>query len=390
VQPKDRVIGYFVDLRTNVLAEGAVTQWMHAFPFGQYKHPLYGKIIMTPEKARQMAEGVNDKIREIDIAIDYDHEPGKAAGWVKAAEVRDSGLWLFVEWTPTAVESLRKGEYRYFSPEIMGEWTHPKTGVVYKNVLTGGGLTNKPFLKDILPVNLSEVLGGEWQYDVEGNVIFNDRIVVHKLGGEMDLLKKIASALGITLADDANEEAVIAAFQALKPKEALSESVIQSLVESNPQVRSLVEALQMSEQRIVVLEATNRLSTVNQRLSEWHAGGEKKKFGLPVSLDEKIRGFMLSLNDKQGEVFAEVVTKLQETGFVPMGETLVRSRTPETAGDVTAEVERKMTEIIAAAKTKNITMSEGDALTQLFRDDEELYKRYRDSSYAIEAQGGEA
>lgn len=219
----------------------------------------------------------------------------------------------------------------------------------------------------------------------------------------MDLLMKVAAALGITLAEGASEEAIVEAFKAVlesKPKEKteLSESAIQKLVEGNPQVKMLVDlvkdqkgALEASERRIVTLEAASRLSGINHRLSDWHAGGAKKKFGLPVSLDDKVRGLMLSLNDKQGEAFAEIVTALQETGFVPIGEAPAKRRESESTGDVDAEVEREMAKIIEAAAAKNVTLSEGEALTQLFRENEELYERYRAASYAVEkAEGGEA
>ena len=127
-------------------------------PLGKYSHPIYGEIDITPDKVQRFANNVNNRIRTTELDIDYDHKEynGEAAGWVKQAEPRENGLWILVEWTAKAWEAIKSKAYRYFSPEFDDEWSDPKTGEKYTDVLFGGGITNRPFLKDILPLNLSE------------------------------------------------------------------------------------------------------------------------------------------------------------------------------------------------------------------------------------------
>jgi hypothetical protein len=164
VAQESKHFGYMVDLTGLQFADGAngsPTSWIQCMPLGTYEHPFFGEIDFTPEKLKQFAASVHNQVRGTELDIDYDHKmnSGEAAGWVKDAEVRESeGLWILVEWTKTAAEKIKEKAYKYFSPEFADKWKHPKTGAIYENVLFGGGITNRPFLKDILPLNLSELV----------------------------------------------------------------------------------------------------------------------------------------------------------------------------------------------------------------------------------------
>jgi phage I-like protein len=152
--------GYLVDLRGVQFDDNAETgsTWIHAMTVGTYHHPLHGEIKITPDRIQRFADSVKNNVREIQLDIDYDHKAtgGEAAGWVQQAEARPDGLWLLVEWTKRAYGLIREKAYRYFSPEFVDEWEHPKTRVKFKDVLNGGAITNRPFLKDILPINMTE------------------------------------------------------------------------------------------------------------------------------------------------------------------------------------------------------------------------------------------
>jgi hypothetical protein len=152
--------GHWIDLQGMVFADSDGT-WLQALPLGTYDHPEYGDIRITPDRVQRFAMNVQQRVRGQDLDIDYDHKADTkiAAGWVSDAQARPDGLWVKVIWTPAAMQKLQDKEYRYFSPEFVDEWQHPKTGALYKDVLFGGALTNRPFLKDILPINLSEMVG---------------------------------------------------------------------------------------------------------------------------------------------------------------------------------------------------------------------------------------
>lgn len=191
-------VGYLVDLATVKFDEGSTQTWIQGAPLGKYDHPIYGEIEFTPERVQQFAANVKANVRGQDLNIDYDHKEGEAAGWVKDAEARDNGLWLLVEWTKTAAQKIKEKAYRYFSPEFVDEWTHPSTKQAYKDVLFGGGITNRPFLKGILPINMSEVFAHAADQNNDGGVM------------DEKLRKQIAKRLG--LPEDAAEDQVLEAL----------------------------------------------------------------------------------------------------------------------------------------------------------------------------------
>jgi hypothetical protein len=153
-------VGYLVDV-SSIMLDEAKGSWIQAMPVGTYSHPVFGDMVFDQQRLQAYAASVTNKILQKDLDIDYDHKArfDHAAGWVQNAQVRDNGLWLYVTWTPAAEQKLRDKEYRYFSPEFIDEWTDPKSLITYKDVLLGGALTNRPFLKDLVPINLSEMVG---------------------------------------------------------------------------------------------------------------------------------------------------------------------------------------------------------------------------------------
>ncbi len=148
-----------VDLmRMDEGADGFHRSWIMLFPEGTFHHPQYGKLNFTRAKLSEIKANFDNRVRHIDIALDVDHKGGgedsRATGWIEALDLREgmlglsdgAGLWGCIKWTPYGQRLLADEEYRYFSPEF-GPWTDPETGAEYDNVLIGGGLTNRPFLK---------------------------------------------------------------------------------------------------------------------------------------------------------------------------------------------------------------------------------------------------
>lgn len=369
-------LSYWVDLQAIKFDDHSPNSaWMQAFPVGEYKHPIYGKIKMTFERAKQMATNVIDKVRGIDIAIDYGHDSaGVAAGWVSNAEARPDGLWLFVDWTKDAANDIRQGKYRYFSPEFVDEWTHPETGAKFKDVLFGGGLTNRPFLKNIMPVNLSEMLA-------------MDAGAGQPKGGKMEKFLE-AVREKFELAEDASEDdfmkALNEALQAEEedpedPVESLTEDEIAKILEDHPamagvisQNKQLAEANKTLAGRVVNLELTSRTQSISAKLSDWHGGGDEHKHGLPVSLDEKIVSFMLHANADHVSAFESIMNEVVKTGLVTLGETKTSRRASDTqSSSVLSEVEAGIKKLMEENE-----MEYADASTQLFLENEELYDRY--------------
>ena len=64
-------------------------------------------------------------------------------------------LWAWAELTPACLAAVRQKEFRYFSPEI--HWNErDEQGRPIGTRLAAGAITNRPFLKDLPPIEISE------------------------------------------------------------------------------------------------------------------------------------------------------------------------------------------------------------------------------------------
>jgi phage I-like protein len=129
---------------------------------GKFNHPQYGKFDITTQVLSDMVQNFAANVRGVDLAFDYFHDSDKeAAAWVSQLYLTEDGqeLWAVVEWTPTASQKLSDRELRYFSPDFAFKWTDPESGVSYNNVLFGGGLTNRPFVKEMKAIVANENKG---------------------------------------------------------------------------------------------------------------------------------------------------------------------------------------------------------------------------------------
>jgi hypothetical protein len=297
--------------------------WIQAYPFNTYTHPTYGEIKFDMERAQRMLSNLKNRVRGQDLDIDYDHKEKdtRAAGWIKDGEIRSDGLWIQVEFTETALDAVKKREFRYFSPEYADEWENPMDKKKYQDVLFGGALTNRPFLKDILPINLSELV--------------NDK----ESGGTLDPMKEMYKLLG--LPEDATPEQALEKVQAQskgdppkpEPKtepEKEPETVtateppaeVKKFLEENPAVAAFfgetTKALtETFTKRISTLETANRLSEVNMQLSELANG--KERVIAPASL-EQIRDAVIGLPREQGDAVIKAFKEVVDKGVVELGE----------------------------------------------------------------------
>jgi len=154
-----RIYGIY-DLNEIKLDEkGTVPNRVQVLRVGNFKHPTYGKFAITPVILAEMKKNFDDKVRGIDTAFDYFHNSDKeASAWVDSLELTEDGneLWATVTWTPTAQKKLAERELRYFSPDFAFQWSDPESGKKFSNVLFGGGLTNRPFVKEMQAIVAAE------------------------------------------------------------------------------------------------------------------------------------------------------------------------------------------------------------------------------------------
>jgi Mu-like prophage I protein len=136
--------------------------WVQVYPFDTWDHPQFGETTIDAEVASMMKDNFDKKVRGTDIVFDYEHgmDPAKgtkASGWYKDLEIRDNGLWGLIEFTEEAKKEIADNQWRYISGQHYDRWEHPHTKEEYDYVLSGGTLTNKPWVKGMAPLNFSEL-----------------------------------------------------------------------------------------------------------------------------------------------------------------------------------------------------------------------------------------
>lgn len=318
------------------------SQPLNALRVGKYLHPVYGEEEITLERLQRFADNVNKRVRGIDLDIDYDHKAmdGKAAGWVKTAEVRDDQLFVTVEWTEAAQKAIKDKEYRYFSPEYMDEWTD-SDGNVHQDVLFGGGLTNRPYMKDLMPLNFSEHLDTKnlvyTDPESKTRYLYNEEtekwitLTTPRKGVSLDP-KRFAELLGVKTE---SEDDIFAAVEALKEKadddrtKAFAEAAgiegdeaavidrIKTLKTFHDEkageeehAKTFAEMYPAEAKRLRELDETNKRLAAEGRVKEW------SELGLAPAVDEAVTDFRMGLSDDQAEKFDELMKSTLDAGII--------------------------------------------------------------------------
>jgi len=364
---------------------------MQAMPLGKYDHPVYGEINITPERVAQFAENVNKEVRGQKLDIDYDHKAygGEAAGWVEKAEARHDGLWLLVDWTKKAYELIKERAYRYFSPEFNDEWKHPKDGTTFQNVLFGGAITNRPFLKDILPINMSELFTGATPpAPTPAPAPTPDP----SKGGRMDP-KVLRATLG--LAEDATDEQVTAKLAELaarpvpqqapdapaSPEEVMALVRQLSDVQGNPALKALTDLAQAQQKQLATLVHERHVQLVEQRLTELDMAMRDKHLAVPPAVKDQLREILIKSPKELGEKVFNAYKATLDLGLIDMTERGWRRR-----GDDKSPTQQFLSEV-DVLMSKDPKMTYAAAATQVSRENPQLAEQYREDSY-IPSDGG--
>lgn len=132
---------------------------------GLYDHPVYGKISITERILETLKKNFDNNVRGCDISIDYTHDnengESPAAFWIKSLVIRPNtdgkgkGLFARGEFTPKGAKAVSEKEYKYSSADFVIDYID-QHGKHNPYVLRGGTLTNRPFIKNMNPIKLSE------------------------------------------------------------------------------------------------------------------------------------------------------------------------------------------------------------------------------------------
>jgi hypothetical protein len=351
---------------------------------GTYDHAVYGTINFTPEKLQQFADNVANNVRGVDLSIDYDHLTVKAgqseaAGWIKQVKFEGGILKGLVEFTKAAAEKIRTKAFRYFSPEFVDKWIDP-AGQEHKNVLFGGGLTNRPFLKNLLPINLSELSFGmppteEEEVEVDpkqlrASIGLAEDASQADVDARLGLIKQLSEAFpgGPPKIDPTP----------VKPPTVTLGAEIKALAEANPAAAALVAHLEDQASRLGEMQIQLREADVSKKLHEFD--GSKIALSpvakamatkilsdprIPQEVSDSIYDLMTAMRD--GQNF-----------FVELGE---RAGGYSRVGRDEKPAEQVFSEMVDALVLKGKPYVQ--ALDEVARANPDLYNQYRSESYSF-------
>lgn len=147
------------------LAEGATQSWVTLTRTGNFTDPRYGEFAITPDMLGQMVGNFDKRVLGQDVFIDVSHKPSDgAAGKVLKLTVESGRLRALVEWTPFGVDAIKQRGFSYLSAEYHEAWKDNEQQQPHGCVLLGAGLTVRPVIKHLEPVQLSD------DHDASGDV----------------------------------------------------------------------------------------------------------------------------------------------------------------------------------------------------------------------------
>lgn len=222
--------------------DGAPAKRFRIVPFGSFKGrdgrgPWHLK---DKAHAEQVIAATKAFLNGVEMLVNYDHQseyaavPGvggvaKAAGWINpdTLEVGSDGIYASAEWTAPAEAALQAREYRYYSPHFRAR---PGTGELTR--IINVGLTNSPNIEvsalasqdpgaspaegtamsiaKLLSVAALTALGLTAKSEDEAAINAIDKLTEGK-NGDAAILASVRTRF--KLADDAGEEAVLAAIE---------------------------------------------------------------------------------------------------------------------------------------------------------------------------------
>lgn len=148
----NQLVAFPIQLFAEQDSDIRVPSEIHVLPTGRWSHPLYGEMVITSEDISEFKRNFDAGLRK-DLRITAGHEVFEelpAVAWIRELHDRgNEGLYATIEWTTEGKQLLMDRKFKYFSPEYFPVYEDAATQQKYRNVLSGGALTNQPFFKEL-------------------------------------------------------------------------------------------------------------------------------------------------------------------------------------------------------------------------------------------------
>lgn len=148
---------------------------------GVFYDPRYGEFSISPALLDEMVRNFIARTYGQDIHVDVSHhsENGSAGKFVRLF-IDGDRLRGEVEWTPYGRKAITERGYQYLSADIDINFHDNESRLAHGAVLRGAGLTIRPVIKRLDPVQLSEPASLHWtlaaQFTQEAKTIMNTHL----------------------------------------------------------------------------------------------------------------------------------------------------------------------------------------------------------------------
>ena len=354
--------------RRFTLTDGALPDggWVQVLPKPSvYTHPLWGDLVITPERNKEFVANFNNAVYQTVIPVDAEHETklGGAFGYVKEMRVAaDGSADARIELTQRGVTIMGRDGFKYVSPEWFEEWVQPETSSVFHNVLIGVAFTNNPFFKEKYG-SLKPILAASEQLfwaDVPERGADAATRTFHQLPARAGARTMADAAKSTSIANVGPMSATeIAAFREYQKN---APDMLKRLTESEAAVKSFSESNE-------VLRKENAVRKFRETAKGWVGDIDshvQTLVDLSTAFGEE------SEQVKRHETNARAMTEQARAGGL-FSEKGGDGIPVESGADAVAEALRQAGEIV---KESQGATTQGNALAQVFSADPSLYDRY--------------
>ncbi len=152
-----RVMRFVCGLDGLTFSEGDTRREVTITRTGSFTDPRYGRFEITRDMLLSMVRNFDARTYGQDIFIDVAHVPANgAAARILSLKLDGNRLRAVCEFTPFGVAAVKQRGFRYLSAEFSDDYVDNEGGKAHGPTLLGAGLTVRPVIKRLDPVELSE------------------------------------------------------------------------------------------------------------------------------------------------------------------------------------------------------------------------------------------
>ncbi|MBF0383619.1 MAG: hypothetical protein HQL69_21570 [Magnetococcales bacterium] len=139
------------------LAQGSKKSTVTLTRVVTFEDNYYGEVKITTAMLNSMVANFNANVygQKISIDVAHNHSNG-AAGHITKLFVDGDRLRGEVDWTTFGIDAIQNRGFSYLSVEFAENYKHPETGEKHGCTLFGAGLTVRPRVKNLDPVELAD------------------------------------------------------------------------------------------------------------------------------------------------------------------------------------------------------------------------------------------